>query len=93
MSDAPRKPPEPTPPSSQEEVLASAFAALSRFLDVARRAADRAAESEGPAGDAFRAARDAVRSARESAPRLTERPGPGDGKGPGPGHGEGSRES
>lgn len=69
--------------------MASAFAVLSRFLDVARRAAGRAAESEGTAGDAIRAARDAVRSARESAPRLAERPG----QGQGPGHAEGSRES
>ena len=72
---------EPEPPRTQEEVLASAFAALAKFLEVARDAADRASRGEGPMADAARSARDAVRAARDAAPRMLGRPDGGSGTG------------
>jgi hypothetical protein len=74
VSGAPGEPPrQPEPPRTQEEVIASGFAALARFLETARRAAERASRGEGPAADAARSARDALRAVRDAAPRVLGR--------------------
>ncbi len=51
------------PPTSQEEVISSAVAALLRQLRIGGRAAQRAARQEGPTGEAIRALRDAAKDA------------------------------
>ena len=66
-----------TPPSTQEEVIASAFAHLARMLEVARRAADRGMRGEGPFADTARDVRDAARGAVDSVRRRLDAPGGG----------------
>lgn len=63
------------PPSSQEEVVASAFAHLARLVEVARRAADRGMRGDGPFSEAARDVRDAARGAVDSVRRRLDGPG------------------
>ena len=59
----------PAPPATQEEVIASAFEHLARMREVARRAADRGMQGEGPVAETARDVRDAARGAVESVRR------------------------
>lgn len=63
------------PPSTQEEVIASAFAHLARMLEVARRAADRGMQGDGPFAETARDVRDAARGAVDSVRRRLDGPG------------------
>lgn len=67
MIDPKRQEPPVHPPSTQEEVIASALASLGRFAGVARRAAERAMQGDGPAADAARTVRDAARGVFDAA--------------------------
>ena len=62
------------PPSTQEEVIASAFGHLARMLEVARRAAERGMQGEGPVAETARDVRDAGRGAVESVRRRLDGP-------------------
>ena len=64
-------------PSTQEEVVASALAAVRRHLGTLFGAARRAENAPGPVGDAIRTVRDAARQAWTGAAESPEAPGPG----------------
>ena len=75
-------------PSTQEEVVASALAAVRRHLGTLFRAARRAEHDAGPVGEAVRAVRDAAQQAWSDADASPKDPGPGAAPklgGPGPG--------
>lgn len=74
MTDPARKEPPVHPPSSQEEVIASALEAIGRFAGLARRATERAMRGEGPAADAARTVRDAAKGAIDAARQRMDRP-------------------
>lgn len=62
------------PPSTQEEVIASAFVHLARMLEVARRAAERGMQGAGPVAETARDVRDAARDAVDSVRRRLDGP-------------------
>ena len=64
-------------PSTQEEVVASALAAVRRQLGTLFRAARRAEHDAGPVGEAVRTVRDAAQQAWADAADAPEDPGPG----------------
>ncbi len=75
-------------PSTQEEVVASALAAVRRHLGTLFRAARRAEHDAGPVGEAVRTVRDAAQQAWSDADAPPKDPGPGAAPklgGPGPG--------
>lgn len=74
MTEPKRDEPPVHPPSSQDEVIASALEAIGRFAAVTRRAAERAMQGEGPAADAARTVRDAARTAIDAARSRLEKP-------------------
>jgi hypothetical protein len=60
------------PPSSQQEVIASALADVGRFVADARQALDHALAQEGEVGDALRAARGTFREWFEAGKRTAK---------------------
>lgn len=64
-------------PSSQEEVVASALAAVRRHLGTLFGAARRAESDPGPVGEAIRTVRDAAQQAWSGAAEPPKDPGPG----------------
>jgi hypothetical protein len=64
-------------PSTQEEVVASALAAVRRHLGTLFGAARRAENDPGPVGEAIRTVRDAAQQAWSGAADAPEDPGPG----------------
>ena len=60
------------PPSSQQEVIASALADIGRFVADARQALDRALAQEGEVGDALRAAQGTFREWFEAGKRTAQ---------------------
>ena len=75
-------------PSSQEEVVASALAAVRRHLGTLFGAARRAENDPGPVGEAIRTVRDAAQQAWSGAAAPPKDPGPG----PAPRLGDSSRD-
>ena len=63
-------------PSSQEEVVASALAAVRRHLGTLFGAARRAERHPGPVGEAIRTVRDAARQAWSDPADAPKDPGP-----------------
>ena len=64
-------------PSTQEEVVASALAAVRRHLGTLFGAARRAEHDPGPVGEAIRTVRDAAQQAWSGGAQAPEDPGPG----------------
>lgn len=64
-------------PSSQEEVVASALAAVRRHLGTLFGAARRAENDPGPMGEAIRTVRDAAQQAWSGTGQAPADPGPG----------------
>ena len=64
-------------PSSQEEVVASALAAVRRHLGTLFGAARRAENDPGPVGEAIRTVRDAAQQAWSGTDETPKDPGPG----------------
>jgi hypothetical protein len=64
-------------PSTQEEVVASALAAVRRHLGTLFRAARRAEHDDSPVGEAVRTVRDAAQQAWSDAATPPKDPGPG----------------
>jgi hypothetical protein len=63
-------------PTSQEEVVASALAAVRRHLGTLFGAARRAEQDPGPVGEAIRTVRDAAQQAWSGAADAPKDPGP-----------------
>lgn len=74
VNDRPKDQDPAAPPSTQEEVIASAFGHLARMLEVARRAAERGMQGEGPVAETARDVRDAARGAVDSVRRRLDGP-------------------